>query len=307
MRRVLVPLDGSKLAESILPEAKRLAGPDGEIVLLCDVVSPLHSNGGTSPHDHVAHGIAAQLSEHVAQLRQEGFTARVKLTMEFDPSLAIDEIATQLGVDVVACATHGRGPLGRLLHGSVAWKAATRCRVPILLKHAREGEQEAPLPAYRRILVPLDGSAYAEKAVPLAIELANEWRATVVLVQIVSDRTPPPAPFYLVAYPVNDQVQAASRHLDAVAKRFPCHVARHVLVGPIIPKLIWAVKEYGVTDVVMASHGRMGLSRVILGSLADELVQHLDCPLIVIPARAIQATKEAAVQAEPATRTATPV
>jgi len=294
MRRVLVPLDGSKLAESILPEAKRLAGPDGEIVVLCDVVSPLHSNGGTSPHRHLAHGIAAYLSETVAQLRREGFQTRVKLTMEFDPSLAIDEIAIQLGVDMIVCSTHGRGPLGRLMRGSVAWKATTHSTVPVLLKHAHEEEYETRPGPYRRILVPLDGSAYAERAVPLASELADEWGATVVLVEVVSDRLPAPWPFYVTPYPVNDQVKAATEYLDAAAKRFPCHAARHVLLGAIAPKLIRAVKEYGVTDVVMASHGRTGLARVILGSLADELLQHLDCSLIILPALAVPAADSCA-------------
>src|SRR5437764_251138 len=93
-------------------------------------------------------------------------------------ALAVKGADVVAHTDFVACATHGRSPLGRLVHGGVAWHALAHSTVPVLLRRIDEKPHYASIFAEpRKIMVPLDGSELAETALPLAAELAEEWDA----------------------------------------------------------------------------------------------------------------------------------
>jgi nucleotide-binding universal stress UspA family protein len=62
-----------------------------------------------------------------------------------------------------------------------------------------------------------------------------------------------------------------------------------VLAGPVVDRLVAAVDQWGISEVVMTSHGRTGLARVILGSVADGLIERLHCPIMVVPPLALEA------------------
>ena len=172
-----------------------------------------------------------------------------------------------------------QGVLSGARSGSIAWRALLRSAVPVLVRHVEEGIVSHPEPAQRRILVPLDGSTLAEKALPLATELAAEWRAPLYLVRVVPD----PVTAETIAVEAADDPEAAKGHLDAIANRLPGSVQASVLTGSVVEALVEAVDKETITDIVMTSHGRTGLSRVIVGEVADELIHRLHCPIVVIP------------------------
>jgi nucleotide-binding universal stress UspA family protein len=286
MRRILVPLDGSALAESILPDALRLASPDGELVLMRDVSQPEIDDPTGKFSERAAFDQAKDYLENLAlRLHSDGVAVRAQTMVMGSPSAAIDEAIRLVKPDMVGCATHGRTPLGRLLRGSVVWHALTHSTVPVLLRHPFDpGQQPArfPEPMLRQIMVPLDGSELAEKVLPLAQQLATEGHGSVHLVAVASDElgtaaTPSDALLF---------DQEAESYLEDIAQTWVGDVATHLLEGPVAESLAEGVREWGITDVVMASHGRSGLNRVILGSVADELIHHLHCPIIVVPALA---------------------
>lgn len=259
MRRVLVPLDGSRLAESILPDARRLAGPSGQLVLMRDA---------TAADGEDAAGAEDYLERLAQSLRSPDLSVETH-TMTGDPAVAIDVGAQAYRSDIIALATHGRSQAQRNWWGSVAWRAALRSPVPVLLRHAEQDGTQEEAVTERRIMVPLDGSDLAEKALPLAGDLAREWDAQLWLVRVISS--------------AEDEPEVARQYLGRVAEHQGGDAHDEVLVGPAVESLAGAVNRLGITDVVMTSHGRTGVSRAIVGEVADNLIQRLHCPVMVIP------------------------
>jgi nucleotide-binding universal stress UspA family protein len=294
MRRVVVALDGTALAAAILPDARHLARPDGELVLVRDA-SLVPSYTGADPDDQTQAVDASRtyLNEVAGSLREDGVRVQVQTMVSGDAALAIDEAARIFDADFVAVATHGRGGIGRILRGSVAWRALAGSPVPILIRHIGPNEQKAlTFRAFaRRILVPLDGSPLAETALPLAQELALQWNAQLRVTQVL-----PAFPVVhatgafgmgMAAYddtrPARHQ---AEEYLRKVTAGLDGDVHTHVFVGSPVNDLVTAAEEWLISDIVMASHGRTGLSRAIVGSVTEALIHRLNLPIIVVPAMA---------------------
>jgi nucleotide-binding universal stress UspA family protein len=297
MRRILVPLDGTTFSEAILPDARRLAGPDGELILIREAqVSAQHEGLFVDPAEIAIKETDTYLQHKAEGLRQQGVTVETESLVLASAASAIDESVHIFKADMIAIATHGRGPLGRVVRGGVAWRALAHSSVPVLLRHV---DDDALFPesvkSKRRIMVPLDGSAYAERALPMAQELALEWDASLLLVQVVSDVPmmgsaygPVMGPSYAYVPDViaeDEEIMKQVRgYISELAQRTPGEVATRVERGPVVDTLVTCAEHEKVTDVVLASHGRTGLPRVILGSVADGLIQGLHMPIIVVPA-----------------------
>jgi nucleotide-binding universal stress UspA family protein len=281
VRRVLVPLDGTDFAAAILPDARRLAGSDGELILIRDVTNADAGERAMLRPQQGPADIARVYLDTVAQvLRAEGGRVHTQPLVTNDAAVAIDEAAEVLHADMIAASTHGRSAGERLRSGSVAWRALVRSTVPVLLRHIdpanilvhpREANE-------RRLMIPLDGSALAERALPLAQELADQWNASMWLVHVVSESS-------AEAPDREDGMDAetARAYLDEVARTLPSQVRREVLIGLTEEELVRAVGELGVTDIVLTSHGRTAVSRAIVGSVVDSLIHSVRCPVIVIP------------------------
>lgn len=291
MKRVLVPLDGSELAESVVPDARRVAGPEGTLILVREAGRSNFQPGESvsfGATDTVIDQVESYLDQEAALLHSTGIQTEVHTLVLADPAAAIDEAARIFDADLIAIATHGRGPWGRMIHGSVARRALAHSPVPVLLRHL-----EAPTPASetpagnRSILVPLDGSRNGEKALALAQELALQWNASIHLVQVVPIVYPAAGLYGMFSVPdaaYREDILAAKAYLDTVAASLIGEVHTTAVLGPIVSTLIELVDRLSITDIVMASHGRSGLSRVIMGSVSDELVRALHIPVIIVPA-----------------------
>lgn len=290
MRRVLVPLDGSMLATRILPDAERLAGKDGEIVLMHDIDHPTTGIGtrAIGPRNS-AEAARDYLEVQADALRAHGTTVEVHTVVMNDIPASIDEAARLFHVDLIACATHGRTAARRLVQGGVAWRALAHSAVPVMLRHF---EEELPADdstslAQKRILVPLDGSKLAESALPLATQLAEEWYAPLFLTYVIPQLRASGSPYgyvYTIASDYETERQEARQYLDHLASEQSVEVHTRVGLGGVVDSLVEQVEYLAITHVVMASHGRTGLSRALMGSVADTLVHRLTCPIIVVPA-----------------------
>lgn len=287
MRRVLVPLDGSDLALSILPDARRLAGPDGTLILVRHVSRPEYGPQ-TDTRDAVSVEAAREYLARIAeQLEADGAQVEVHLINPEDIAAGIDDAVIVYKADMIACSTHGRSPLGRLVRGGVVWKVLAHSPVPVLVRNAVKSSL-APL-TVRKILVPLDRSDFSERALPLARALHQEWHATVSLVTVISDTylSAPPAVTGGSAFWRDDARRDAASYLRQVASPMP-EAQLRVLSGPPVLQLTEAVRNWRVTDIVMTTHGRTGLARAVLGSVADRLIHELSIPVIVIPSFAVE-------------------
>jgi nucleotide-binding universal stress UspA family protein len=176
--------------------------------------------------------------------------------------------------------------------GSTTDKVVHATSTPILIVR---GAAPARAPAINRIMVPLDGSALARQALPLATELARSARAELLLLQAVapSIEASPSFPARGQLIPPLGELLAALRHqaaseLDALADELLSHivaVTTHVVNGHAAEVLVDEAAQRGVDLIVMATHGYSGLRRWALGSVADKVLHATTTPLILVRAR----------------------
>jgi nucleotide-binding universal stress UspA family protein len=291
-KKMLVPLDGSELAEVVLPYAREVArGFDVELVLL-HVCEP---SGGESTFmcqaylNHVAE-IAVQPSPDAP-----AETAPVKVRGEVtggDPAEEILAIAGSTGADLILMATHGRSGLRRWVLGSTADKVLRASNLPVWLVKAGVPKLSSDA-AGRTLLVPLDGSKYAEAVLPHVRALATQMdhgKMDVTLLRVFDE------PFVTADYPFPDWKE----HVERMTARFKEEAERYlrgvqdsladaglkvkseVLMGNPAGRIIEYAKSSRPELVVMATHGASGLSRWEYGSIADKVLRGIETPVFMV-------------------------
>lgn len=227
------------------------------------------------------------------RLRNMGIEVTAKL-LEDDPASAIVNYAEQHpDVAMVVMSTHGRGGLSRWLLGSVAEKVLHALPVPLLLVRSREDEIVPPeftAPEYKSLLVPLDGSGFAEQALDYAEKLAAVTGARLTLATAVPEGpvlgelvTPPALPTVW-----EDEANKMKAYLGEVADGLRARgitVDTRVEYGLPADVLLHVADAVQADLVVMATHGRSGLPRLWLGSVAMKTVQVCHRPVLLVRAR----------------------
>jgi len=297
-RTTLVPLDGSPLAEEALPLALRIAQRSGGKIRLALVHEPPaipydapNARLVTSAEQAVEQAEREYLRKLEARLRGGGTDVSTvgPLVGEIGPVLA--EQVLELGIDLVVMATHGRGGVQRAWLGSVADYLIRHVDVPVLLVRPGEGIAPASVAsAASEILVPVDGSPLAEEALEPAAELARLWNLKLNLVRVLHPVMMVTEPALPVPSTYDEELTAACRsqaqdYVDDLvdALRADGHRASGTAVigwNPIGTILELARSER-VAIIALATHGRGGLRRLALGSVADKLVRASTMPVLV--------------------------
>ncbi|MDK4718854.1 universal stress protein [Rhizobium sp. CNPSo 3968] len=139
---ILVPTDGSPIAQSAVDKAVEFARDAGATVIFMTVIEPFHlfstdsKQLSGSPEDYrkLAHTEASQLlAEAEAKARSQGLVCRSVAIEDEDVDAAIIRVALENGCDLIAIASHGRGGVGSLLLGSVTAKVLSHSRIPVLV------------------------------------------------------------------------------------------------------------------------------------------------------------------------------
>jgi len=304
-RNVVVPLDGSSFAEHALPLARAIARRCGARLHLVAVVPPL----AEAYTEGVFFGTADLEAEVVA--KQKGYLerARAQLGADLNATTCVleGEVAGSLcahaeaiGADLMVMSTHGRGPLARFWLGSIADEVVRHTRLPILLVRPGEGPVDLnsePLPL--RVLVPLDGTELAERILEPAMSLA-EMVAGVefVLLRVIKpvlpiDTMPEGGRADLEAQHILKEVQvvqeglfrAAESYLNEVALRLHPQGLKVEIRVAVDDKpeeaILHEADQMGVNLIAMETHGRGGLSRLVMGSVADKVVRGSHVPVMV--------------------------
>jgi nucleotide-binding universal stress UspA family protein len=280
---ILVPLDGSALAEHALPFAERLARVAKGHVILVRVI-PAQS-AETSIESSLAHTGRDNLEELASRLRQAETSVDVAVP-EGDPASQIVATAAAQGADLIIMSTHVRSGLGRWRYGSVADAVIRTASVPVMLIPS---EMSAQWPTDRRprLLVPLDESHLSEAVLGPVMELATRLNAEVVLTEVV---TWPPLvysdPVELMAGDIDAQVAAARRYLADVTTRLrQSGFSVRCLTGvgrTAAETIVRLARDEHADLIAMATHGRGGLARVVLGSTTTGTLQHARLPLLIV-------------------------
>jgi nucleotide-binding universal stress UspA family protein len=238
-------------------------------------------------------GPLQELERQVKRSAEHGVTAFSEVGFG-DPAEEILIAASLPETAAIVIATHGRGGLKRLMLGSVADRVMRESACPVLIVSPRgysaAAADTASGVALGHLLVPLDGSALAEAALPEAVRLAEATGADVTLVRVEQWLTATVAgEGYASNLPqFEDEIaQAAYRYLDQVRAGLPCTITtdRTVLRGTPAECLIAFVEQKRADLIVMTTHGRGGVRRLVLGSVADRLARS-GLPVLLVPASA---------------------
>lgn len=283
---VLVPLDGSELAERALPVAERIALRTESQLLLLHVIPPLtweySLSGGAftsqALFDEEDRG-ARQYVERVAGDVRARSPRVETLVLHGDPASAILDAQTGRHIGLVVMASHGRTGLARFALGSVTDRVlrsgiAPTGRAPVLVvRPFGEERPEIPLAA---ALVPLDGSALAELPFALLDQLGGRMVTRVLLVRVVDPER------------LSGETEEAERYLKEASERLGARqegrdvtIETAILYGKPAEQII----ERAGRDrdlVIMATHGRGGVERWAYGSVADRVLQGLRLPLLLV-------------------------
>jgi nucleotide-binding universal stress UspA family protein len=205
-----------------------------------------------------------------------------------DPSEAILRIIHERDIGMVIVASHGRGFLGRVVVGSVADRVARAADVPVLVIHPHRGSMPARADisaGIGRLVVPLDGSELAREALPVAQALALRLGIPVHLVRALPTReeiATHPDPVEAGYY--EEMIAAAAEALESEAHRLRASgidVTTDSLIGAPAATIL---DEIGAHDlIVMTSHGRGGVRRWLLGSVAERLIRAGEAPVLLVP------------------------
>ncbi len=312
-QRLLVPLDGSLRAEQALPVAAQIArASSGSIHLLQVVAFPVDYSGGMAPvplaSDELIKAEIAQSTDYLTAVAALPILAGITITTEALlglPAQDILSVAESRAVDLIVLCSHGRTGFVRWALGSVAHTLAHTSTIPTLI--LRESEQPASLLGLTKqplcVLVPLDGSALAETALPpaayLVAALAAPAQGSLHLAQVVK----------LLSEAADEGfVSELNREAKDRASAYLTHVAEHLqeTMKDLQISITWSVAhekdvtsallhlaertrkrkdsgEMGQCDLIaLSTHGRHGLARWVIGSVADRLLSATKLPVLIV-------------------------
>jgi nucleotide-binding universal stress UspA family protein len=292
--RMLVPLDGSKVAEQVLPYARFLAKSLGIPTELLGVVDPETLVAFANP----AQGrpldtlVAETMSRSAIYLET---TARSFQGAQVKSSVAKgkpeDEVIERAAADkntLIVMATHGRSGLQRWLLGSVADKVLHGATNHLLLIRASDQgktDGEAPL---KTVIVPLDGSPLAERALPVVVDLAKKMDLQVVLVRAYA--LPPTISAEDYGYysaELLDHLESEARDylqgkINEIKQKGIATVTSVVNTGYGAEEIITLARNTPDNLIAMCTHGRSGIQRTVLGSVTDRVVRHSGDPVLIV-------------------------
>jgi nucleotide-binding universal stress UspA family protein len=295
LQSILVPLDGSPLAEQAIPIAQAIAQRARcklKLVLVHQESILMKPGPDYTKLELTMQKADREYLKSVTTAMRERL-GRMVSSAVLQGSPVAQTLATytrELGADLVVMTSHGRGGVCRAWLGSVTDQLIRSAEVPVLV--VRPGEAGAARPVWPgEILVALDGSPLAEAALEPAIDVARLWDAELSLVQVVRPITPASGPHLTFPSSYSDQVTAMRResahdYIRDVAERVGESGVRAsgvAVIGRTVPEtLIDLAEPERVGLMVVATHGLGGVRRMVLGSVADKVVRGANVPVLVV-------------------------
>jgi len=304
-KKILIPLDGSEVAEIVFPYAKELAvrlNPDITFLYVCNQ----HESESIAVYrayvDHMAENIINQAMDVQEKEGIQKPDQLVKAEGEVvvgHPAEEILRCADEKEVDLMLMATHGRSGIKRWAMGSVADKVLRSSTVPVWLVRAGAPESKTyNEELMRKIIVLLDGSELSQSVLPHVETLVKQWGVElvdVILLMVCEPLDTPPVSAIGMEAPVNfgDLVEehiayskkAADQYLAGVAMRLKdagLKVSSEVLEGAPAGEIIDYANENPYSLIAMATHGRSGIGRWVYGSVAEKVLSGASSPVFLV-------------------------
>ena len=299
INHILVPLDGSTLAECVLPHVVAIAPMTNARVTLVHVMEPLQNERGSPAVDPVEWHLQKQNSERyleqiAGQLKASGILGVEPVILEGSPANSVVDFARGNNVDLIVLSTHGQSGLSGWNVSSVVQKVLLRSYKSILLVRAYLPDSAGMTKVrYKRLFVGLDCSLRSEFVQPFAISLAQHHTTHLILERVIEkpqtiSRFPPSAEDTEVLNTfLEKNYQAASRYLDQLITQFSSmpevKITAHVSTADkVIPVLHDLVEESNADLVMLAAHGYSGERRWPYGSVTTSFIAYGNTSLMIL-------------------------
>ena len=313
---IIVPLDGSDASRQVLPYARSIAKTVGATLHLIGVLEPLNrvdnlsrmgSGAQNAPMSQselvlsedwraLVGGLRREARERLDAAAEETRSRGIETTVELLEGEAAEQIiaaGNRGGESLIAMSTHGRSGIGRWMLGSVTDKVVKHTATPVLIIRAQREEPPDDV-ALSRVVLPLDGSELAERAIPHAVAFANAFGTGIT---ILRSSSPTAYGFgYADYYAAQTYTDISSEVLSDVRDYVTSAVGRIQGMGVTSVEertpegnpgaaIIDEVGDDRTKLVVMTTHGRTGVGRWVLGSVTDRVIQHSAGPVMVIASK----------------------
>jgi nucleotide-binding universal stress UspA family protein len=249
-------------------------------------------NVGKEPGEDMIE-VQVWLDERASWLGQQGVSVVESKVIAAigKPSEGIIEYADLQNCDLIAMATHDRNWLGQALRGSVTNAVIRSSPVPVIaITPEKQQGHLGQAGELSSVLVPLDGSPFAESVLPYVENLAGRLGLEVVLVQALTTITDP-----TMRSDEQEAAREASRYLENIAKRLGgigIKVRWEVITGDAAQEIAKMAQQAPDTMIALASHSRSGISRWVTGSVAEELLRESGNPVLIISSKLAEGEEE---------------
>jgi len=282
-KRILVPLDGSELAEGALPYAEGVAIRLHSEVILLTVCAP---------GDWLERPLKAYLEKRAGELSSLGIKAS-PLVVQGNAANEILDFAEKKDISLIIISTHGHtGP--SIWHlGAITNKILQKSRIPILLIRSKELEAVLREKELRKILVPLDGSQFAEGIVPYVEDLTEGMDNEVILIRVIEPVQIPDVVRYTAGFDEKRYEKELTSKAEREAKRYlskkesalrnkGVKVSSASLLGMPAQTILQYAEDNSVSLIALSTHGFSGITKWAYGSVASKITESSSKPVLLV-------------------------
>lgn len=281
-RKVLVPLDGSGLAERAIPYAKNFAKTKGSEIILLTV--------STTSTGQLDRPMKAYLELNTKELQSQG----IKTSTAIAHGNVADEIikfADINKIDLIIISTHGHSGIKRWVLGSVALKVLYGTCIPVFLIKSRAHKIASV--EFKKILLPLDGSPFSEASIPYVKDLAKGTGGEIILLRVneppalPADRSPAIKPSWeeyrdILIAEIQRQTDEYLEGIRANLEKSGIKVKSQATLGKATEGILQVAQKEDINLIAMTTQGRTGVSRWVYGSVASRIVEESLQPVLLI-------------------------
>ena len=278
-KKILVAVDGSESGNNALRQAFKLANDEKCWITVTSVVPPYEGDIDLTGVKDVQKAMAKPCEDALEEARKIAETERALIKTvceEGETYERIVDLADAENCDVIVVGRRGRRHFERALVGSVTARVIGHTQRDVLVVPNNR------LLGWKKILVATDGSKYSAVAVEKAVAFARSYGGGLVVVSIVDV----PTEFYAEApKAVEDMIRKAKEYTAAVKKQAEAAgVKAESFIGEAVADeaIIKLAAEQGVNMIVVGSHGRTGLRRLLMGSVTEKVIGNAPCPVLVV-------------------------
>jgi nucleotide-binding universal stress UspA family protein len=280
--KILVPLDGSALAERVVAAAMYTAEAMGGSVTLLTVVANKPGEEADLMMQAVQTG-QYEADLYLRSLQKHLLPSVVPIetaVITGKPDKSIIEYAQEHDIDLIIMSTHGRSGITRWSFGRTAEKVLRRAPCPTIILRS---DKEVEPGTFKRILLPLDGSILAERVLLSALEMVKRMGVSLTLIQVVEEST-----FYGFGHSedyIDSEVEAAKAYLAEVRDRvhlLDVKVHTHVAIGSAADVIVDYAEAQDIDLILLSSRGNSGFDRWMFGSVAEKVMKGAPCAILVV-------------------------